>query len=338
MSVPAILFPTAVSLELVRPQVEASIDLTNDPLLSRCPITTDESDVVMWERGRSTGGLQGLRGIGGLPNRVELKGADRYIMEPGYYGDFVMIDEMQKMRLRAVGKWTYEGATSLLQEAARVLYIRYLQRVKQIVRDALLFGRIHITNGQGLIYAAQFDNQTLRGSDWGTAGAATPLADFTLLQDTYALNGANFGEQAVALVNLRTANKLLANTNAADLGGKRFDGGATLSDLTQVNNLLLRRGQPQIRIWNDVYHDEDGNLTPWIPDDYVLVMGIPAFGQRIGTYKLTRNVGNPNAAPGRFTYVKDEPDFPFPTKVSEGHNGGFAFYCPEAVVAMYVGA
>jgi hypothetical protein len=139
-------------------------------------------------------------------------------------------------------------------------------------------------------------------------------------------------------MNRKTSNRMLANTNAADLYGRRTAGLGTFNSLDQVNQLLAGDDLPNIVVYDEGYLDSSGTFQPYIADNKVVVVGKRPAGQSLGAYRYTRNANNPDLAPGAYMKIIDtaERSVPRTIEVHDGHNGGCVLYFPSAIVIMSV--
>jgi hypothetical protein len=173
---------------------------------------------------------------------------------------------------------------------------------------------------------------------WGTFATATPLADLRAVQLLARGHSVRFDQSSRAYANQVTVNKMLANTNAADLYGRRTAGLGTANSLNQVNELYTMDGLPNIRVYDEGYLNTSGTFVPHIPNDKVVVVGRRTDGAPIGEYQMVRNVNNPGMAPGAYMRVIDrgETEVPRTLEIHDGHNGGPALRFPSAVAIMNV--
>jgi hypothetical protein len=139
-------------------------------------------------------------------------------------------------------------------------------------------------------------------------------------------------------MNRVTLNRLLTNTNQADLFGRRTQGLGTYNSLDQVNQLLTGDGLPNVVPYDEGYLNNSGTFVPHIADNKVIVVGRRTDGAPIGSYQMVRNVNNPGMAPGAYMRVIDrgEQDIPRSIEVHDGHNGGPTISFPSAVAIMNV--
>jgi len=332
-------YPTNSELQAV---AQAKIpNLTkNRPIFDILPIRNVDADVVMWDQEDNYVGLQQIRGLNGQPSRVKRVGGKRYLMSPGVYGEFLVVDEVEMTRRRGYG--TFSGAISIDDLVMRLqdqLLGRCLDRIEKIGWDLLTSGTFSVAGPDGITYETDtFSLQTFSaGTAWSTAATSTPLADFRAVQLLSRGYSVNFGAAAKAYMNRVTFNNLIKNTNSADLGGKRTTGLAPVNDINGLNVVLAGEDLPQIVIFDGGYQDDSNTFQPFIANAKVIVVGTRTDGAAIGEYQMTRNANNPNASPGAYMKVKDDPNsVPRLIEVHDGHNGGPALYFPSAIVAMSV--
>ncbi len=332
------LYPTNAEIQAVA-QVKIPRLTADRPIFRILPMVDVDADLLMWEQKDNYVGLQQARGLNGAPRRVKNVGGKRFMVEPGVYGEFNPIDEKQMTQRRRYG--AFSGAidlSDLVMEKQDQLLGRRLDLIEKIGWDTLR-GSYSIADGNVVLASDQYTVQTHDASDWGVAGTATPLGDFRAVQLKGRGTSANFGASAEAFMNRVTFNKMIANTNNADLFGKRTDGLANVLSLAQTNAVLAGEDLPTIMIYDEGYLNDAGAFVPFIPDDVVIVIGKRPAGQVVGDYAMTRNVNNPEMAPGAYMDVVDDPRVkPRSVEVHDGHNGGPRIYFPGAIVVMATGA
>lgn len=338
------LYPTARELMELGPALMANETL-NDPLLGRVfPIVNTTAPMLQWNVEDDDLGLQQLRGLDGGPVSVQRIGKTGYVSEPGYFGEFETITE-RELTLRGgsfMGPATVD-ISDLVVAGYRQLRKREVTRIRQIGWTLLTTGTFSVSGKEGTItHGDTFALQTSTGSDWSTASSATPLADFRVVQQLGSEHGVNFGANSVAVMNRVTANRMLANTNAADLGGRRTLGGGTVNSLNGVNPIIQGEDLPQIVVLDDGYKNDSGTFTKFIADDKVVVIGTRNAGDRIGEYRMTRNLNTPSGT-GHYEFIKDyaaginaPKEVPPKIEIHGGHNGGPVIFRPKAVVILSV--
>jgi hypothetical protein len=214
---------------------------------------------------------------------------------------------------------------------------RRLNRIKYIGWKLVTTGAYSVSGPNGIIHADSYTLQTLAGSDWSVPNTASPLGDFRAAQLKGRGKGVSFGAQAKAYMNRVTFNRQIANTNANDLAGKRTSGLGTVLSLKDTNAVQQGEDLPEVVVHDEGYLDDSGTFQTWIPDDVVVIVGRRLNGAAIADYCMTRNANNPNAAPGSYTKVDDDPKrVPRTIYVHDGHNGGPRVYFPSAIVVMSV--
>jgi hypothetical protein len=293
----------------------------------------------MWDQEDNWVGLQQVRGINAEFSRVQKTGSKRYVMAPGYYGEFETVDEQELTELRPLG--TFGGdtvdVTDLITPKQDRLLAREIDRIRYIAWTLVSTGTFSVSLPTGgVAHTDTYTTQTSTGSDWSTAATSTPLADFRALNTLGRGKGVSFGGRARAYMNQVTANRLMLNANAADVGGKLVTGGNNIITLDDVNRVNLANDLPQIVVHDDGYLNDAGTFVPFIADDKVVVIGARTDGGRIGEYQMTRNASNPNSAPGPYDEVIESLLPPKNIGVYRGHNGGPALFFPSAIIIMSV--
>jgi hypothetical protein len=287
-----------------------------------------------------------VRGIDGAPSRVKAVGQRRYQAEPGYYGEFMTLDELElTMRAQYADPARPINVDDMVMERQDQLLSRRLDRQEKVCWDLVILGVFSSVRNNIVMHSDRYTTQTYASVvAWSTVATATPIADFRAIQLLSRGRGADFGAAAEAWMNRTTFNNLLSNTNAADLGGRRGEFGASLTSADGVNRVLAAEGLPQIVIYDEGYYanDDGTGFTLWIPDGKVVIRGARPAGQTIGEFRMTRNVNNPNFAPGVYQEVIDR-GAPGPGKViprtievHDGFNGGPVLFYPGSIVVMSV--
>lgn len=336
-------FPSSAEMREVA-QTKLPNLIANRPIFTILPIETVDAHLLLWEQEDNYIGLQQVRGLNGQPPRVKKTGAKRYLMQPGVYGEFTTIDELELTERRQYGSFSQPVSIDdlVMREQDRLLG-RRLDRIEQIGWTLLVTGTFSVAGPDGLTYHTDtFALQTYSGSDWSTVATATPLADFRAVQLLSRGYSLDFGPRARAIMNRVTWNRLMGNTNASDLGGKKNIGLASITSLADTNRILTEDGLPTVEIFDGGYLNDSGTFVPFIADDKVVVIGQRTDGGRVGEYRMTRNAQNPNLAPGAYMEVIDRgqagsgQQIPRTIEVHDGHNGGPVIYFPSAVVIMSV--
>jgi hypothetical protein len=314
--------------------------LTQDDLLFQImPIRNVKASKVKWRQKDNYQGLQQLRGINGSPAYVSRVGTKEYEQKPGVYGEFTDIDELE---LTERASDNTPGApvdvTDLQMECQDLLLSRRYDRMRQIGWLLLTAGTFSISlpNG-GVGHTATYTTQTHSASDWSVPSTSTPLLDFRNAQLLSRGKGVSFGAGAMAIMNRATFNLMIANTNAADLYGKRTSGLANVLSLDEANKVLAGEDLPQIVIYDEGYEDEAGTFQLFIPVDKVVIVGKRASNEPVAEFQVTRNANNPNSEPGFYQKtVDDEDKVPRRIEIHDGGNYGPAMMFPSAVVVMSV--
>lgn len=333
------IYPSSVQLEQIAQTLTPRLS-ANRVGLQLFPAVNVESHLLEWEQKDNFTGLQQIRGLNGEPNRVKPKGMSRFTLEPGVYGEYGLVDERELTTRRQMGTFgTPIDITDLVLDRQNQLLQRRLDRIELIVWTLMTTGTFSVADGSNVLHTDSYTFQSFDASvGWGTAATSTPLADLRAVQLKARGYSVNFGAQATAYMNLVTWNRMLANTNAADLGGRKAAFGESINGPEGVNRVLAQDNLPQISIYDEGYLDSTGTFQLFIPDGIIVLIGARPPGQRIGEYRFTRNANNPNMAPGSYMKVFDrgQEQVPRQIEVHDGHNGGPVIYFPSAIVVMDV--
>lgn len=330
-------FPTAFELRTIEQQKLPTLTMT-DPIFRHMPIRNVDSFVVQWEQKDNYMGLQNLRGLDGNPARVNAIGSKKFVMTPGVYGEFALITEEELTLRRQFGSINAPiDLSELIMEKQDHLLQRRIDRIRKIGWDVAQ-GTFSVSGPNGLVHADAFPvTKYAAGTPWGTPGSSTPLADFRNVRLFEEGRSVSLGGNATGYMNLRTFNKLVTNTNANDLAGRRVTGLLSPLNKEEINKILLGEDLPQIVVHNDGYYDDNGVYTPFIPNDKVLVFGYRPSATAM-EYQMVRNATNPGMSPGPYTKVIDHGERQVPRKIEvhDGHNGGPTLYFPGDMVIMSV--
>jgi hypothetical protein len=175
---------------------------------------------------------------------------------------------------------------------------------------------------------------------------ATPLADLRTVQAGGPANGVDFGARATAFMNRATYNAMVANTNSADLYGRRTAGLGTFNNLSGINTLTTGDDLPQIRVYDAGYLNDSNVFTRFIPNNKVVIFGTRPTGEPVGAVRYTRNANTPlegvgndvmaNPGSGPFTVAYQDPRPPRMIEVYRGFNGGPVLFWPSAIFVLTV--
>jgi hypothetical protein len=312
-------YPTSAELRAIEQDKMPRL-LETRPVFDIFPIVNSDQHHLRWEQYDNFTGLQQARGLNGEPSRVTRVGAKIYQVEPGIYGEFLRIDEVELTLRRQMGTWNRPiSIDDLVVQAQDQLLLRRLDRIEKIVWDLVTTGTFSVPGPNGTtIYTDTYTLQTYSaGVSWGTVATATPLQDFRAVQLKSRGRSVNFG---------------------AHLGGKRVAGLQSILGRADINRVLTMEDLPTIEIYDEGYIDDSNNFQLYIPNSKVVVVGQRPAGQLIGEYRFTRNANNPNMAAGPYTKVFDtgEVKVPRSLEVHDGHNGGPVCFYPSAIVVMTV--
>lgn len=330
-------FPTAAELYEVEQELLPRLQEGRD-IFDIFPIVETDADVVLWDQKDNYRGLMSVRGLGGDPPRVKPIGHKRYRMEPGYYGEFVSLDEAELTRRARIASVTeYMPIDDMVVDADQLLLERQLDRQELIGWTLLATGVFSVIGPTGaVVHTDAYTTQAFTAVvPWATSATATPLADFRSVQILARGHGVSFGRDARAYMNRTTWNNMISNTNNSDLYGRRQAGFGTFNNIQDVNSLLTGDDLPSIVVYDQVYLTEAGAATLFIPNNKVVVVGKRRNQKNLGSWRLTRNINSPDLA-GQYSKVIDHGERMVPRRIDvhRGFSGGIAFEFPASVVAM----
>lgn len=337
-------YPT--SAELTQIAQDKLPRLTQDrPVFDIFPIRSVAESMLIWEQYDNFQGLQQVRGYNGEPPKVQPIGLKSFTMQPGVYGEFMPIDELQLSVRRVAGTFgTPIDLTDLVLEKQDQLLQRRLDRIEYICWTLLATGTFAVPGPTGsVIHTDTFPIQTYTAPvPWSNSAQSMPLADLSAVQLLSRGHSVDFGAAATAFMNRFTFNNLRTNSNPADIYGRRTAGLGTFNNLQGINSLLTGDDLPSVSVYDLGYQAEDGTstgtFTSFIPANVVIIVGKRPAGQQVGEYRMTRNVNNPDLSPGPYMRVIDRGEIQVPRniEVHDGHNGGPVLYYGSAIVVMNV--
>jgi hypothetical protein len=216
-------YPTASALTQIDRDF-MDVITTADPIFKIFPMGGDRDWLVQWDRKDNYQGLTQIRGLNGKPPRVNRVGAQRFRALPGVYGEFTLIDEEEMTRRAAFASFNAPiDINDLVVDAEEQLVNRHMNRVRWICWNLLIYGTFNVLNQRGaLAHTDSYVQRTyVAPVTWDTFATAAPLQDFRNVQLMARGYSLSFGSNSVAYGNQQTINWALANTNNADLYGRR---------------------------------------------------------------------------------------------------------------------
>ena len=331
-------YPTNAELISVAQKFLPQLELSA-PVLSMFPRRAINESMLIWEQKDNYQGLMKARGYNGSPGKINPVGISRYTMQPGVYGGFAEIDEAELTIRREEGTFNQPmDLSSQVMERTIQVTNAQVQLEEYLVWTLLASGTFTSTDAKGAVIDAKSFTQRIYTAavTYATHATATPLADFSAVALMHRGFSVRFDKAARAMMNLGTANDIRLNTNAADLGGKRRDFGATFNSLKQVNEVFLENDLPQMETYDEGYYDDNGVFQLYIPNNVIIVKGARTDAAPPGEWLQTRNAHNFNQAPGTYQYVEDSMGKSPPryVRVHRGFNGGPVVEFPSAIVII----
>lgn len=332
-------YQTTQEMRAINPEY-VRVLTANRPTFNLFPIVNSNKWELIWRQKDNWRGFQQLRGLNGEPSYVKMVGEGMFSAKPGVWGEYMTLDE-EEMTKRA--EETPEGepidVQDLVAERNEYLAAREIDLIEYIHWQALLNGTYTFLGPLGAVYKDTFPIQTQTLSDWSVPSTATPIADLRALFAFTEGKSVVFNSQAGLWMNRKTANYLLANTNAADLGGFKVNNLNEIKTMEQINQILVANDLPQVNIYDlGYFRESDGAFQKWIPDDKVVLIGARTDGSALGEYRMVRNAVNPGREPGSYVKVIDRTEERVPPiiEVHRGHNGGLVIFYGSAIMRLNV--
>lgn len=293
-------------------------------------------------------GLQQWRGLD-KPTRTP-RDQYNYIGEyceinPGYWGECDYITERDLTLLAAPGscREPIDITERVVRMQERLLERRY-NRVEYNIWQALAYGTSQAFGEDGkLIHEEVFNIQMITvGIPWSDPDNSTPIQDLRCVRLLGRGTSTNFNNTAKAYMNQVTANCLMSNRNANDLGNLQITACCELAlfGMNAINMKLTANGLPNLEVYDEGWIDESGNFHPFIPDGKVIVMGVRPGSEPLGNYWLTRNVLGCEVDTGFWQNIHDSCTWgqvPRKISVNDGHNGIPALHYPRGIISIETG-
>lgn len=324
----------------------------DDELFSIFPLESEDADILEWEQEDTYTGIMSVRGLNGQPGRVKNTGSKKWQVEPYYAGDFCEADEKEMTKLRRLGTYAEpDDIDDIVGRLFKKLLTREMNLFRKVIADFLTTGTYTVLSQNGqTMKTDSFSITTATASPlWSTAATSTPLADIRNILAGVIGYDYSFGPDAMILMNTITWNYMIANTNAADLYGRRTEGLGTFNNMGAVNELLAGDGLPKIKIYDKCWFTDAGVKTFFIPTGKVVILGKRASGKKLGGLVRTRNANNPEVGPNSYNWVVDPfqfaqgnvipaSNFPRKIQVHRGHNAALRVPFPRGVCVLTVSA
>jgi hypothetical protein len=343
---PTYSYPTPVELREIEQELLPRLT-QDDPVFDEFPITEVNSNRLRWEQLDNFQGMQQVRGLGGAFKSVPQTGAKAYDFEPGVYGEFDLLEEAELTERRELGSFDQLISLNDLTSVKQMkLLQRRIDRIRYILWSLLSTGNYSVASKDGTVkHYGIFPLLTASAAvGWATVATAKPYSDLLALALKYRGQSVSFGRGSKLYLNRKFLNHLLTNVNPLDLFGRRTQYGATLNQLSDINQINEQNDLPSIVPYDEGYLSDGtdgqtaGTFVPFIPDNKAILIGKRTNGAKLGEYRMTRNANNPNLEPGPYTRVVDlgEIQSPRAIKVEDGHNGGPVIFFPGAIVVLTI--
>lgn len=276
--------------------------MRDDWLVGLAPPSATEYNRVEWEMQENGYGLLSLRGPNGQPKVTNVAGYRRMGMDPGYYGEKVIITEKEMNESREYGTandpMNIEKRIGYIQES---ILKRAFDQMRVINSSWARTGAFLITNDDGSIT----HSDTLEGYSsrnvftpaisWGTSpSTAKPLDDLQLWQSQLQLGTDSvFDENSEIAAATPTINYIL---QTAQIRSQiKLDYGNTAVGLPKLNDILNAAGLPKIVRYDEDYYSTKAlatartGATRFIPTGSLIWKGKRKDGALAAQFQLTRS-------------------------------------------------
>src|SRR5438132_6323718 len=176
--------------------------LTADrPVFDFFPMRSLDAALLVWEQLDNFRGLQQIRGLNGAPPKVQPIGLKQFVYQPGYYGEYTDINELEITQRRAPGTFGQPiNISDLVLERQDQLLQRRLDRVEYIIWTLITTGTFSvpaspsIAGGLPVVHTDTYPLQTFTAAvGWANSGSSAPLADFSAVQLLHRGHSVDFG-------------------------------------------------------------------------------------------------------------------------------------------------
>jgi hypothetical protein len=330
-----------------------------DPLMALMPLAYKDASKVVWERRDNYYGLIPLRGINGTPDVLQLPGAKRFAIDPGYYGGQHVIDEEMITKQRELGTPNETvDEEMLLSDATQSLATMIFNRIRQVIATLLTTGEFKVENrGGAKVHQYKVDGYNLltAATAWSNTSTGTPIADMQIMRNTLALGtNSDFGPKSKVLMSPVLSQVVMQTNEVKSVIKGQY--GSTEIGLEGLNRILNGYGLPAIEEYNESYaatiaaSATPSNYTRFLGATKFIWAGVRPNNAPFGQFQMTRNMVNQksmSAAPD-YRVEFDGPDdlrrgiynlvqyvsMPPMYTVDAGFNGGPSIFYTSAVAGI----
>lgn len=361
-----LIYPNAIEAKRIAQDLMA-IEEKDDVAFGLFPVENADTFFVRWYQMDNDFGIMAMRGLDGAPSKVQQLGDNSYLYEPGVYGEFMEIGEREILTRAAPLTPTMPvPIDDLVGMRQKQLVNRSYNRVRYNIWTLLGTGTLTVPlNGPSgaNVYLDTYNIQTFASTvPWSVTATATPIRDLQQMQQLQVGHSVDMGSRARLFMNQITANQMVNNSNAADLGGRRNSYGATLNNVPDMTNYFAAQNLPKPEVYDKGFQPfpnngplaEGPNATPpvnfqkFIPTGTGILIGARNNGDPIGHMQKTIQSMQPGTAGGRssgdYSFVYDSGRgingplrVPAVVQVNAGFNGGPALEFASSVVSANLG-
>jgi hypothetical protein len=266
---------------------------------------------------------------------------------PTYWGEFDTLTEAEMGTVAEPGPGCPAGMLDLRKAVTimqQQLSLHQLVRMEFNAARTIVQGQYLALDKNGKVVDSQpFDIlRRIEVPAWTDYEHSWPLHFFTSLQTQYrGRSAARFSGPGVKYVmNSATLNVMYLNTNPYDFGKLGASACCVLPTVGWYNEQLTARGLGQIVINDTGWYDDAGYWNLFVPDGYVIVIGVRPDVKYPGNYFLTVVLNDCLEGPeqGMWAYYDDDcgRNISREIKVGMGHNGIVILTNPEMIIVAKV--
>lgn len=297
-------FPTAVEADVMTQ--EYFVDRTKFIGEQYLPFEDKMATRVRWDELDNARGMTAAHKMGTDPKIDAREGMRVREYTPIAFKETDVIGEEELLNARELG--TLNNVINIDGLVARMIRDRMDKNFirAEFLRFEAFRGGIHL-NENGVKVDETFGIQTYDPLvEWDNHATATPLRDMAAVAQLLIGTGAS-ADGAVAICRTATFNHILENTNDNDLRAIRSEAQSINYDLEAVNKIMAKRKQPQFVLYDEGYHDENGDFTFFVNEGDVHIIGKRQMNQTVGAVAMTlslHRIKNGRPFPGMFSILE----------------------------------
>ena len=356
------LLPNLLWEDVINPQ---------DALLKAFKVKYADADKVQYDQWDSPYGITQYRGLGADPPRVKFGSFQKFEIDPGYWGEFTLLQEEEITRGRKPGTLADPMVVSQISNFFCLNFAtRIISLIRKAIADVIRTGIFMQTGKLGQQFAYQllnYNNMVSPAIPWKSqASQANPIIDQIGWKAQFQKGSSNyFGKGSVLLANSFTIQDLFRtagyqSTYRGPYGSSVLGIDGSPADVTGMNEIQQYFDLPNICPYDFGYFNTlaDAQANNQAAFNYIIPnQTLIWIGQRpnsiVGEFQLTRHAGliekgdaakYPNAddqlegieavKEGLYVRAHYQNHMPHQYKIEAGFNGSPIVGYPGAVAAI----